>query len=337
MPQKVAFQVRMPKEWYEQVDATIRELPPPPGGDPITRASFVREAIETETLLWRRSPYVCKQSKNYVLVNRFGDFLFHRREQLQLNADLRGIPSHLEMRLGKRRGLKKGQDPWGLNAFALHRGDQVQAATDPNKDLSSKTVTFPGMFPEGAQLTREGCFLLQDYVQRRKEKAPANLEQGLDSLYDRTEFEIDIPTRVLEALVVVDLRLYDGYPPSEGEPTLRFGVRNRDGVGFSNEDVVGHFQRQSSLIHIGSPPAPESDPLHQETVQRIREEHRDFREGLERLRRELPGEEVRSRIDRALERLDLPERFLFYRVSWTGAHIGLICSVRFPRPFDRRP
>jgi len=329
------FQVRVSEEWLTHLDATIRELPSPADGTALSRSTFVREVVEMENLLWRRSPYVCKNSRNFVLITQVGDVLFHRIEELQLTADLREIPAHLEVRYGKRRWIaEKKADPWGLNAFALRRGSQVDVLTGEGTDVASKTVQFKGPFPEGSRVTREGCFLFEDYVQRREERG-----ESLESLYDRTEFEIDIPTRHLEILVVLDLGLYDDYPDSEGKPALRFDVRNRDGVAFSGPDALGRFLQQNNLVRIGNqyPTDSDVDELYDETVEKVKAHHGLLLESLEMFRERSPKKpDFRAQVERARSLVELPKRYLFYRVAWTGADIGLICSVRFPRPFESR-
>ena len=326
------FQIRVSQEWEDHLDATIREMPTL-GGQPPNRAAFVRETIEMENLLWRRSPYVCETSTHYVLVTSSGSFLYLRREDLHLRTDLQWIPAHLGTRPEKR-AMEARQ--WSLNAFALWRGNSAEVASDP-AGTTSKYVRFKGPFMEGTRLLREGYFLLSNYAQYREDAG-----EDLESLYDRADFEIDIPTRSLDILVVVDLRLFAANPDQEPAPSLKFDIRNRDGVVFSSPDAVSHFLRQANLVRIGNRYEPgmekDRDSLYNSTIELARDRTRDFARSLETVRTHAIEQEPSSeQIDRARSLLELPKRFLFYRISWVGAHIGLTCSIRFPRPYRPGP
>lgn len=157
MPNKL-FQLRVNDEWERRLDATIREIPTS-GGRPPSRAAFVRETIEMESMLWRRSPYVCEISRNVVFVTKNGSYLYLRRELLHLRSRLNSVPAHLETRLNKR---DLSSDLWALHAFMLRYNGIVKAKAD-DEGTTSKSVLFEGPFIEGSRVQREGCFLLNKY------------------------------------------------------------------------------------------------------------------------------------------------------------------------------
>ena len=162
----------------------------------------------------------------------------------------------------------------------------------------------------------------------------------MESLYDRAAFEIDIPTRSLDILMVVDPRLYgENWALLSPAPALRFDIRNRDGVVFSSPDAVGHFLRQTNLTRIGNryEPGMETgrDELYKSTIQLVRDGMDDCVVSLDTIKRHAAESGLTAdQVARARELMVLPDKFLFYRVSWTGAHIGLTCSIRFPKPTD---
>jgi hypothetical protein len=327
------FQIRVTQEWEDHLNATIRAMPVL-RGEPVNRAAFVRETVEVENLLWRRSPYVSESCNHLVMVTGEGHYLYHRHERLHVNSDLRTIPAQLEMRLEKRLHREDRDRVWGLNAFALWRGQNFEVDTD-GKGHTSKSVRFTGPFTEGSRVEREGFFVLNGYAH---DGAAADDDADVESLYDRADFEVDIPTRSLDIFVIVDLRLFAGRPETESVPALRFDIRNRDGVAFSSPDAVDHFLRQENLLRIGSryEPGAKGDKRYEETVRLGREGVRHFAERLKTIRGKVTGRSdkagLAAQIDRTLPALKLPPRFLFYRISWIGAHMGLTCSVRFPKP-----
>jgi hypothetical protein len=328
------FQLRVTQEWEDQLDSTLRNRPlsfepafalKPLRQEPVSRASYVRETIEMENLLWRRSPYVAESSTFYVLVNRTGDFAVLRQEELLLNSDLRGIPAHAEIRHEKRQILA-GRDPWRLCAFSLEYGEVSKLELDP-QGSGSKSHWFKGPFLEGTRLRREGLFFLENYLSFAD---PEDSALDLEALYDHVDIEIDIPTRRLEILVVADLDLFED-DHSARPPALRFDIRNRDGVPFSSPDAVDHFLRQRSLVRIGSRyPAPEpNDELYKSLVQAVGHWSSELDHRLEVFAAGRPNDE---RLEDIRRRSHLPDCYLLYGVSWTGAHIGLTCAVKIPKP-----
>lgn len=320
------FQMRVEEEWEGHLDATIRDMAAFKQ-EPPSRAAFVRETIEMENLLWRRSPYICDTSSHFVLVTRDASFLYLRSEQLHLRADLQTIPAHLETRLEK----LASPSLWGLNAFLLRHGGKIDIKSDATDGASSKSVYFDGPFIEGLRVKREGCFMLREYANSK----PKNNDPR-EFPYDRADFEIDIPTRSLDILMVLDPLLYANDPGLD-RPKLKFDIRNRDGVAFSSADAIGQFLRSSNLVRIGNSyePGMESgrDDLYKETIRLARDKQEEYVNVLKVLEGSKADSGITAeQIQRAGNLMKLPERFLFYRVSWTGAHIGLTCSIRFPRP-----
>lgn len=75
------------------------------------------------------------------------------------------------------------------------------------------------------------------------------------------------------------------------------------------------------------------DDLYHETIQLIHERAEDYSRSLDAVKNfsaELKISEEQIMFARELTRV--PDRFFFYRISWVGPHIGLICSIRFPKP-----
>lgn len=334
-------QFRVNGQWSQNLDEIIRQTKTVDSTE-LDRSKFARGILALETAMWRKSPYVCPQARHFVFVTRRGRFYYHRTEQLQLNSDVESIPSVLTMKREKREYFTQHYQPdemalaWPLNCFLLWDGSSPTGVPiDVQSDHSGKTrkwVSLQCRLPKRAWAFREGCFVLQDYAQY------AGDDQVVE-LYDRVDIMVDIPTRDLEIFVVVDRQLYTEtrrFGGAHFDPRLRFEFRNREEMPFADPDTFEAILRENFLQKISStypvdtaegPP----DQLYLDSRAGVEECFRLMQERLDMLFRDhtdLVGTAQRE----DFADLAIPESYLFYRVHCTWTHLGLVYSVKWPKP-----
>ncbi len=339
-PGKTNVQFRADPHWLQQLDKMIGNISSPyrsNGG--IDRSTFVRDLVGIEHALWRRSPYVCLKAQHYVLVTKTGEVLYHRNEILRLNDDISQIPARLMMKAEKRAYFSQRQSPddvrriWLMNNFSLWMGDRAEGdPLDSQSDrtgLSSKVVMLRCHLPDGATVLRESCIALEDYAQ--------HLGSGGDEdtdFYDRVDILVDIPTRELELIVVVDADLH-GNDQRLGlqERRLKLELRNREEVPFANTHALQAVLQDKFLRRIGNryPPQEETDGFYDDSIEQIGIQFDLFQKRIGQIAQipECLGHEGAA--ERLLS-IDLPQRYLFYRTLWSWVHTGLYLSIKWVKP-----
>lgn len=352
------IQFRVGEDWVSHLDTTLREIGAfePGTTDPIDRSSFIRDAVGIEVAFWKRSPYVCPKARHFVFVTKEGEFWCHREEFLKLNNTVAKIPVALSMKMAKRKYFR---DKYGNNDEEIRRVWLLNNATlwrrtRPNLSVLDTYADENGVFekyailrcglPIGSNIIRESCYGLADYAQTMSltESGRHRLEDlrhgdPSEDQFDHVDIPVDIPTRDLELIVVVDEGLF-GEPGALGEDfdrSLHFELRNRDEIAFSSTHAFEALLRERFLERIGAsfPRDGYKDQYYIETTEKIGSAFERFRNRAAQLaeaNRNLckDTELARERI----RRLELPERYLFYRLNWSWVHVGIHLSVKWVKP-----
>ena len=335
------LQFRVNPTWLQQLDHMIGNIPSANGDQKIDRAGFVRGLVDVEKSLWRRSPYVCLHAQHFVIVTGRGEVFYHRKEALRLNHDLTYIPASLSMKSEKREDFTKRyeneqvKDIWLLNRFALWEGTEANGTPIDRKSdpfgLSKKQVNLECQRPEGSVVLRESCIALDEYVQYLQPK-----DTSPEDYYDRVDILIDIPTRELDLIVVVDGDLHSNTKRFGGEdfiPNLKFELRNREEVPFANTHPLQAVLQERFMRRIGSqvPPRKETDDFHAESVEQAESMFSCFHKRLETLANDPTALGPEGAGDR-LRNVVFPDKYHFYRILWSWAHIGLYISIKWVKP-----
>ena len=298
---------------------------------------LVREMVSAAVTKWRESPYVCRSARHTVLVTRDGHVFYRLLQVLKLNSSRDRLPCLLEMKPEKRQYFLHQlsrleaeeaewfRSRWLLNHFAVWLGHELKGPPHSSwvdrEGTYTKVADLPVNQGRGRYLVREILAGIQDYVQWQEE------ERG----DDRVDIPIDIPTRNLEVIVVVDADLYRRSSPADNDfPNLDLEFRNREGARFEG--------KEPALDPENSMEVSEGKQLMGRISTKAEPIVNDLRELGERLAAIAEAEagngavltvEGQEMLRQAFQR---PERFLFYRLEWPSPYFGLEVCVRWEKP-----
>lgn len=301
---------------------------------------LIREIVSASVIRWLESPYICKSSRYQVLVTGEGHVFLRQVQVLKLNRRRERLPCLIEMKPEKRREFftdKSGEEDdaaffrsrWLINYFGVWHGSDISSGeflsawVDRHGIDAKQADLFVDQDP-GSILTREIVVGAQEYVQRR--------EKGRKHEYDRVGFPMDIPSRNLDALVVVDMDLYRGGSlPFQEIPLLDLEFRNRESARFEGEGISHDAWNpmKSPLVgkHLNDAPDPHAE--------RILEDLATFKQRIEALAQlEVANEPVvppeqMPVLQRALK---IPEQFLYYKLGWPSPYFGVEVGIRWHKP-----
>lgn len=371
--QRPPLSVRLEDERLHRHFAEVVDHTRTVNGDPVEKSVYVRDLLRFDTEMWLRSPYVVGRSSNFLLVTRDGDFVFYRQEELKLNQKDVTVSASIAMKHDKigyylddrelirsRRKVDAIQDAWLLNVFVCRMPDgSLYPRTDPS-GLTSKSVDFPTGLAKGCTVGLDTVVVLRDYVQysgeghglrRRAGESfpPAQLE------VDEAYVDVEVPTELLEFIVVLDHDLYredDTYGGAHGPP-LEFRMKNARGASF---DKASQPERRYGYDHdylwrLGSrvldggaaPVADGADDSYRTSLSTARQRVTDMAGALETYQarledrgasatRESLQRQLRGVLERSGELLYFPERAYFYHVKHAHCMMGLRLSVTWTKP-----
>lgn len=332
------MQFRVEPQWLQEVDDTVGKVRTIQE-NALDRSTFVRDIVSLENAFLRRSPYICKKARHFVLVTKEGEFFYRRGEALRLNNDVDWIPGTLTMKAEKRdyfiehKPAAEIRKLWMLNHFALWEGAGMEGrlvdSKPDKKGVGAKMVKLKCGLPGGAVVFREGVFVLDEYAQWYEPRSEGNL-------YDRVDIVIDVPTRDLEIIVVVDRKLYrktSRFGGDDFNPELKFELRNREEVPFASKHSFERILRDRFLNRISAsfPSNKPEDDFYAETRQRIESSLSEFKLRLAELVQKPEALGSAPAAER-IGRVQIPSRYMFYRVQWSWAHIGVYLSIKWVKP-----
>jgi len=302
-------------------------------------SQLIREMLSAAVIRWLQSPYVCHAADYLVLVTREGHVFFRQVQTLKLNKDRERLPCFLEMKPEKRRDFFASKEPgmdeaewfksrWLINYFGVWLGEDIERKK-PLRDwvdhngIDAKQVDLLVSQDAGAILTREIVVGARDYVQRREPQARHE--------YDRVGFPIDIPTRNMTALVVVDLDLYGSSRP----PDLELEFRNREWARFESEGISHDYWNPMGATSMGRHLKKEPSPKSKEILKELDR----FKKRVETLAKSqveddsvVPPEQL-AELNSVLR---IPADFLYYKLSWPSPYFGIEVCVRWQKPEKER-
>ena len=183
-----------------------------------------------------------------------------------------------------------------------------------------------------SQLERELIVALEDFV----------LWRGKRRGDDRVGIPVDIPTRNLEIVVIVDVDLYreSRLPPHE-VPKLALEFRNPESAQF--EGIAIGLDRWNPIRDPMVDRYVKEDPeTHDEEISQILQPLSNLRARVDSLLEAKVSKtskdwvvppESRSRLKNALV---IPDSFLYYKLSWPFPHFGVDVCIRLDKPFKVR-
>lgn len=324
------LQFRVDQKFLQQLDGSI-EWFNHPDADALDRSAFARDLISVESALLRSSPYICVEAKHFLLITSQGELAYLRGETLRLNSNLEVLPGSTGLSSFWRRSSGRDASTGCISRVAFWDGDRPRGEPlDQELGLDGHGDEIVGLrchMPKGALVFREGAFFVTDYVQYYDR----DLTQDL---HDKVEIPVDIPTKSLETIVLVDRGLYSSTKRFGGprfKPALSFDICNGEGIAFS------HFQSHDSALTDnieptgGSfPPSKDRNPIASETIDQIEDGRNHLKSRMLELMLDIENDAVLGKLRRAIR--DLPEQYLFYRVRWAWPHTGLYLSIKWPKP-----
>lgn len=300
-------------------------------------SQLIREMVSAAVIRWQESPYICQKADYVVWVTREGHVFFRQEQLLKLNKKRERLPCLLEMKPEKRRDFFEsktiGKDEaswfrshWLINYFGVWHDDELLDAHVDRRGIDVKQADLLVDQEPGSILRREIVVGATDYVQRRPKESRHE--------YDRVGFPLDLPTRNLRALVVVDLDLYKGGSRRTEEISkLKLEFRNRESARFEGDwishDECNPMDSPREGAHLHGIPAPNSEE------EMILNEIRSFKERIQVLAQSevADGFVVPKEQRLALEdTLKIPEQFLYYGLGWPSPHLGVEVCVRWQKP-----
>jgi hypothetical protein len=316
-----------------------------------SHSQLISEMASAAVTKWRESPYVCQSAQHFVFVTGRGHVFYRLVQCIRLNSDRQRLPCILEMKPEKRRDFldRKPLDReesewfrsrWLINHFAAwHMGDAGgQSHKSPilrdswppldsyvDRDGTDYKMADLAIRQEaGRQIAREIIVGLKDYVQWR---------EG-ESGYDRVDIPIDIPTRNLEIIVVVDAALY-GEAGGDGLreiQNLGLEFRNREGARCGAREIYDPENKMES--YAGRCSNEKTSPQGEYVLYRLNEfEHRTRLLAMASSHGEaILSDQDQHKIDQAFQ---LPKQFLFYKLEWPSPPFGLEVCVHWQKALRR--
>lgn len=316
-------------------------------------SAVIREMIAASAAKWTHSPYVCRAAYHTIFVTKNGDIFFRQVQNLRLNTPREKLPCFVEMKPEKReyyhrkyreelgnksskRRPRKAEHAdefnwflsrWLLNYFAVWSGkkDPEDLESFQHRPLSSHVDTFGTTYKNadlgvhalgGRFLTREITVGLRDYVQWKEPNTP---------IFDRIDIPIDIPTTNLEICVIVDQSLFEPMGLEGDEiANLALEFRNRESARFEGKEVallpeIGIEELYGRAL---------DDDGDDEMLKKVRR----LRQRISAILTSTTSASMHTDPSNILSALELPQRFLFYRLKWTSPHLGIEACVRWEKP-----
>lgn len=288
---------------------------------------------------------MARSAKNFVLVTRAGHLFYRQVQALKLNKKRDRLPCLLDFHAFRRADIIGGgawrQQRWLLNHFAVWHGES--AATGELLDTwvdrhGMDTKMADLLVNQGAErlLTREIVAGLEDYVQWK-------VSQRED---DRVDFPIDIPTRNLEIVVVVDTDLYRKTAITDSDrreiPNLKLEFRNRELARFES-DAIGRDNFNPIDLPIlgkclGKPPDTQADKSRKRNLDpeaELRAQLNELKMRIENLAQaKVKSGPVVSPQEREALRsaLIIPDSFLYYKLVWPSPYFGIEVGIQWEKP-----
>jgi len=321
-------------------------------------SAVIREMIAAGAAKWTHSPYVCRSAHHTIYVTKNGDIFFRQVQTLRLNSPREKLPCFVEMKPEKRdyyhrkyreerdattsrRKSRKAEHPdefnwflsrWLFNYFAAWNGKKNPDDLDSfqHSPLSFHVDTYGTTYKSadlsvhalgGRFITREITVGLRDYVQWKEPNTP---------IFDRIDIPIDIPTTDLEICVIVDQSLFESVGVEGDEiANLALEFRNRESARFEGKEVallpeIGIEELYGRALN------DDGDDEMLGKVRRLRQRV----SALLAPRTTQASNNAEAHIDasKILSALELPQRFLFYRLKWMSPHLGIEACVRWEKP-----
>jgi len=299
------------------------------------RSSFIRRVVESEATLWLNSPYVSQRTLHFMFISKTGTFFYRRQENLRMNFDIEILPVNLEMKWEQvNRFLNKFRETpdeirklWLLNNFSVWHSIEDKKPFVEKEDkygLVSKHVALSVNLLAGQEIIRESCAVVSDYAQyKEKDKESSQRWEP----YDRADFSVDIPTRNVEIIVVIDADLWahSAINLDTLSAPLNFVYRNRDEVAFQGEGRQGYDPSLQRVTSFSS--KKDGDELYEESLKSART---NFKGMVSRFT------ELGLRKDQITNGGkgpgQPPKKFFFYRIVAPWVATGLLLSVRWVKP-----
>jgi hypothetical protein len=264
--------------------------------------------------------------------------VFYRQLQiLRLNSKREKLPCSIGIKPEKRRYFLENRDQaidvgewlksrWLVNYFAAWKGANAKG------ELLSSWVDRDGMeykiadllVSQGANrtLTREIIVGVEDYVQWQESESARD--------YDRLDVPVDIPTRNLEVVVIIDTDLYKDTDSVEEIPDLGVEFRNRECARFEGREVANDLENPME-VSAGRRIHGEISPEAEQVLADLDE----LEERLKYIAQAKVGNEPiledkdQGRLSNALKK---PERFVYCRLFWPSPYLGLDVCIRWEKP-----
>lgn len=304
-------------------------------------SEVIRKITSTGIMLWKESPYLCQSAKYVVFATAAGDVFFRQVQTLRLNKRRDRLPCLMEMKPEKRRDFFAAKQErmdqaawvkshWLINYFGAWHGNKIapEEFLDDWVDrdgIDIKQADLSVNLSPNATLTREILVGARDYVQRRPRQ---NRNE-----YDRVGFPVDIPTRNLEATVIIDVELYKkGSLPLEEIPPLSLEFRNRESARFEGDPISHDHWNRMGLTISGFHPTPSLAP--KEVIKDLSELQKRIKVLAQSTVKD--GPVVPAKEQPALKSaLKTPKSFLYYRLSWPTPYLGIEVCVNWQKPEKR--
>jgi hypothetical protein len=321
------------------------------------KSAYLRNCIDFDLAMWRKSPYIATESRNFLLVTHTGAFVFYRRESLRFNDKPESISAGIQMKHEKIRdylrhgkGSEAIRQAFRLNMFVCrephaqgqqeHEQYQISAIKTDTAGVTSKTVEFDIRSVASTDIQIETLTILEDYVQRCE---PGRRGMPEESLRDEAAIDVELPTEKLEFVVVLDPRLYEGDSRSKIDLKLKSFLKNTRGAIINDKDVRKRFKRLTSEWPRTAGEAVDDfydDSLlltrecmsnFTQTLQHCREHLAEHFSGDESDRASLEAELTRV-LDSSSHYLYMPDMARFYRLTFPQCRMGLRIAVGWYKP-----
>ena len=237
---------------------------------------------------------------------------------------------------GSLRQERERAPEWLAHQFAIWEGFKAEkqpllSASD-KEGRTSKMAAFAHDFAKGMAVCRESCAAI-DGLCEPISKTVVDLKPGQrvsSGRYCRYGIPIDVPIKRLDAILAVDCKLYR--QRKDFLPEAEFEIRNREQVPMAADAFRHALKGELFRMTSASSSSSTSNPFNAETIDRVRSAYAEMEGRIGRLvvaKDALDHEDAAKKIQGALE---LPDRFVFSRITWSWPHLALSIAAKWSKP-----
>lgn len=338
MKKNVQINFKVDQELNHELDQLKRWLP----SFANDRSAILRFLIRREAATVFDAPYIASESNHFVYIARDGSGFMFSREDLYLNTERIWLPKSVRMKpeqvatllaeLRPEEDLRsRMEESWLLNHFAVwDRNYPAGKALDSRVDRTGLFLKFADLEVRSepkSTLTREVIVGARDFVQRKRSQP--DRPKGYPSP-DRIGIAVILPTTRFQVQILLDLRLYEGFPETQQSVALGYELRNPEGAVFRARPASELPPEWREGRRPRSGEATVEELAVSRTFAAFSGRLKALAEGVEPSTGRAIVED--KSVKRKLRAIKAPDEYLYGQLTWEAPYVGTEISITWNRP-----